>query len=91
MRVLNPTFEDTTATIARPGRLASLAGCTVGLLDNGKIRVAELLDYVEDILRTQYRVAHVLRFKKPDASRPAPSEVVAAMASCTAVISAVGD
>jgi hypothetical protein len=36
-------------------------------------------------------VAHVRRFKKPDASRPAPSEVIVDMQQCDAVISAVGD
>jgi hypothetical protein len=91
LRVLDPTSEDTTAPSAGPARLATLAGCTVGLLDNGKVRVRELLDHVEAVLRSQHRVAHVLRLKKPDFTRPAPAEVVAALAPCAAVIAAVGD
>jgi hypothetical protein len=91
LRVLDPTCEDTILTAARPGRLPSLAGATIGLLDNGKIRVRELLDHVEEMLRSQYAVAHVLRLTKPDFTRPAPAEVVAALAPCAAVISAVGD
>jgi hypothetical protein len=91
LRVLDPTCEDMALTSARPGRLTSLAGGTIGLLDNGKIRVRELLDHVEAMLRSQYGVAHVLRLKKPDFTRPAPAEVVAALASCGAVICAVGD
>jgi hypothetical protein len=91
MRVLDPTFEETAVAAARPARLASLAGRTVGLLDNGKIRAHELLDSVEEELRSRYGVARVLRFKKPDASRPAPPEVFAAMGPCEAMISAVGD
>ena len=91
LRVLDPTCEDTARPATRPGRLTSLAGGTIGLLDNGKIRVRELLDHVEEMLRSQYGVAHVLRLKKPDFTRPAPAEVVAALASCEAVISAVGD
>jgi hypothetical protein len=91
MRVLDPTFEEATVTAARPLRLTSLTGRTIGLLDNGKIRVRELLDYVEEMLRAQYGVANVLRFKKPDASRPAPPEVFAALERCEAIISAVGD
>jgi hypothetical protein len=91
MRVLDPTFEETAVTAARPARLASLAGRTIGLLDNGKIRVRELLDSVEEELRSRYGVAHVLRFTKPNASRPAPPEVLAAMEPCEAMISAVGD
>ena len=91
MRVLDPTAEDVTATSALTARLISLQGRTIGLLDNGKIRVHELLDHMEALLRSQYGVAQVLRFTKPDASRPAPAEVVADMKQCDAIISAVGD
>ena len=91
LRVLDPSSEDTAPMAARPERLTSLAGGTIGLLDNGKIRVRELLDHLEEMLRSQYGVAHVLRLKKPDFTRPAPAQVVAALASCAAVISAVGD
>jgi hypothetical protein len=91
MRVLDPTGEDTATSTSGPARLTTLTGCTVGLLDNGKVRVRELLDHMEAMLRSQYGVAHVLRLKKPDFTRPAPAEVVAALASCAAVISAVGD
>ncbi|MEE8303266.1 MAG: hypothetical protein V3S24_12620 [Candidatus Tectomicrobia bacterium] len=91
IRVLDPTAEVTADTADIPARLTSLQGRTIGLLDNGKIRVHELLDYVEDILRSQHGVTHVLRLKKPDASRPAPDEVIAEMKQCDAVVSAVGD
>jgi hypothetical protein len=91
LRVLDPTYEDTATSTAGPARLTTLAGCTVGLLDNGKVRVRQLLDHMEALLRSQHRVSHVLRLKKPDFTRPAPAEVVAALASCAAVISAVGD
>ncbi len=91
IRVLDPTAEDTGLQAASTARLTSLAGRTIGLLDNGKIRVYELLNAMEEILRTQHGVAQVLRFKKPDASRPAPVEVVADMKQCDAIISAVGD
>jgi hypothetical protein len=91
MRVLDPTFEEPALTAANPHRLASLAGRTVGLLDNGKLRVHELLNHVEAMLRSQHGVAQVLRFKKPDASRPAPPEVMADLQRCEVVISAVGD
>lgn len=91
IRVLDPTAIGIQETVCRTPRLVSLAGCTVGLLDNGKIRVRELLDHVEEILRTQQGVAHVVRLHKPDFSRPVPPQVVAAMQHCDAVISAVGD
>lgn len=91
IRVFNPTAENTTTTAPGPRRLTSLEGRTIGLLDNGKFRVRELLDYVEEMLRSQYGVAQVLRFRKPDASRPAPAAVMAAMQGCEAIIAAVGD
>ena len=91
MRVLDPTGEDTATSRSGPARLRTLAGCLVGLIDNRKIRVQELLDHMEEMLRSQYRVARVLRLTKPDFTRPAPAEVIAALASCAAAISAVGD
>ena len=91
LQVLDPTAEDAAAEAAASSRLTSLQGRTVGLLDNGKIRVRELLDYMEDILRAEHGVARVIRLKKPDASRPAPADVVADMKAADAVIAAVGD
>ena len=91
IRVLDPTFEEPTITNPTVTGLKSLAGRTVGLLDNSKIKVKEILDYVEELLRTQHGVKQVVRLKKPDASRPAPAGVLAQLATCDAFISAVGD
>jgi hypothetical protein len=91
IRVFDPTAEDATATSPGAARLTSLEGRTIGLLDNSKFHVRELLDHVEEILRAQYGVAEVIRFRKPDASRPAPPGVMTDMQRCEAVISAVGD
>ena len=91
IQILDPTAEDVAVEATGSNGLASLQGRTVGLLDNGKIRCRELLDNVEDILRAEHGVARVIRLKKPDASRPAPAEVVAEMKAADAVISAVGD
>ena len=91
LQVLDPTAEDFAAEAAGSIGLASLQGRTVGLLDNGKIRCRELLDNMEAILRAEHGVARVIRLKKPDASRPAPADVVAEMRAADAVIAAVGD
>jgi len=91
IRVLAPTFEEPATANATVTGLTSLAGRTVGLLDNSKIKVKEILDYAEELLRTQHGVKQVVRLKKPDASRPAPPEVLAQLATCDAFISAVGD
>lgn len=91
IRVYDPTSEEATTSATALARLESLAGRTIGLLDNGKIRVHELLNHIEELLYAQHGVAQVLRFKKPDASRPAPAEVLADMQQCDVVIAAVGD
>ena len=91
IRVLDPTVETAPVKAGATTRLTSLAGRTVGLLDNGKINVRALLDHLERMLRTQYGVHNVVRLRKPDCSRPAPAPVLAAMQGCDAVISAVGD
>jgi hypothetical protein len=91
IRVLDPTFEEPTTANATVAGLKSLAGRTVALLDNSKIKVKEILDYAEELLRTRHGVEQIVRLKKPDASRPAPPEVFAQLATCDAFISAVGD
>jgi hypothetical protein len=91
IRVLNPTFEAAAAAANTAGKLSTLAGCTVGLLDNSKVNVSKILDYTEEILKTQHGVKAVVRVRKPDASRPAAPEVFAAVTECDAFISAVGD
>src|SRR5438552_19043209 len=68
IRVFDPTAEDAPATNSGATRLTSLEGRTIGLLDNNKFRVRELLDHVEAILRTRFVQAHVLRYRKPDSS-----------------------
>ena len=91
IRVLDPTVAPALAPAEPPPRLLSLQEVTIGLLDNGKVNVRPFLDAMEDIFRTQHGVTTVRRFKKPDASRPAPPALLQAMAGCDALISAVGD
>ena len=91
IRVFDPTFEGKSATTGASARLESLAGRKLGLLDNRKLNVHELLNHMEDIFRTRYGVTDIIRLQKPDASRPAPPEVVEQIKQCEALISAVGD
>ena len=91
IRVFDPTAEDAPATNPGAARLTSLKGRTIGLLDNSKFRVRELLDHVEVILRARFGVTQGLRFRKPDASRPASPELLVDMQQCEAIIAAVGD
>jgi hypothetical protein len=89
--VLDPTLEPTARTARTAPRLPSLAGATVALLDNGKINADRFLDHVEDILRTGHGVRAVVRRRKPNASAPAPDDVLRELAGCDALVSAVGD
>ena len=91
LRVLDPTFEEAAPAAKAVRRLSTIAGSKIGLLDNGKINVSRILDYAEEILKGQYGVKNVFRFRKPDASRPAPASVFEAAKECDALISAVGD
>ena len=89
--VLDPTAGPTAAPARPAPRLASLEGARVGLLDNGKVKVAPFLDAVEEILRSRYGVADVRRRRKSNVSAPAPPGIVRDLSACDAVVSAVGD
>src|SRR5207249_12304847 len=90
IRVLDPSFEESISTVVTPKRLKSLTGSSTGLLDHGKPNGRELFDHIEQILRSEYAVANVLRFEKPESSRPAPADMIAAASRCDAVSSAGG-
>jgi hypothetical protein len=91
LTVLDPTPGMTTRAAQTAPRLASLAGTTIGLLDNGKVNVDRFLDHVEEILRGRHGVKDVVRRRKPNMSAPAPPDVLRDLVACDAVVSAVGD
>jgi hypothetical protein len=89
--VLDPTQEGTRPVARMAPALRSLAGATVGLLDNGKANVTPFLDHVEAILRRDHGVKDVVRRRKSNMSAPVPPETLADLVACDAVLSAVGD
>jgi hypothetical protein len=89
--VLNPTPDAPPATLPMAAALDSLDGRSVALLDNGKFNVAPFLDAVEAILKEQYGVREVVRRRKANQNAPAPTSLIAELATADAVISAVGD
>ena len=91
MEVLDPTPDRPAVATPPAPALSSLTGARIGLLDNGKIRVDRFCDFAEELLRTDYGVAEVVRRRKRNASAPAPAEVMADLLACDAVISAIGD
>jgi len=80
MEVLSPLG----ASVPRIGSLArrppSLAGLTIGVLDNSKPNADVLLDTVAERLVARVRGATVRRWQKPGSSHPAAmlDEIVAA-------------
>jgi hypothetical protein len=55
------------------------------------VNVDRFLDHVADVLRAEHGVKDVVRRRKPNMSAPAPAAMLAELAGCDAVISAVGD
>ena len=91
IRVMDPTYEEGVDESGSTARLTTLEGRTIGLLDNRKYNVHELLNHMESIFISKHGVKRIIRLQKPDASRPAPPEIVEEMKQCDALISAVGD
>ena len=91
LRVLDPRLEaEGDATKLAPA-LPSLRGAVIGLLDNAKVGTERYFDHVEAILTSKFGVREVIRRRKPDASRPAPSELLGELSAADGIVSAVGD
>ena len=71
-------------------RPSSLDGKVVGLLDNSKDLVDVLLGEVERLLRADYPQARFRQFRKQSVSGAAP-DLLEELATCDAVVTAVGD
>lgn len=90
--VLDPTVEALADEINLAARPRSLAGLRIGLLDNSKNGVGRFFDHLEGLLGERYDGIGFVRARKPNASRPAPPEVLDKLAAeSDVVISAVGD
>ena len=88
--LLDPTGEQSPATIERLQRPASLDGLTVGLIDISKPRGDVFLDRLEQLLAG--RGITVLRYVKPTFSKPAPVDLRHKISQhCHVVIEALAD
>ena len=68
----------------------SLAGQTLGFLDNHKFNVAEFYQRLEPVLTERFSASGVVKRRKPSTSEPAP--FLEQMAGeCSAVVNAIGD
>jgi hypothetical protein len=89
--VLDPTPGRPAEPARMAHRLETLAGATIGLLDNGKFNVQRFLDHVEAVLRDDYGVSEVVRRRKPNQNAPVTAAMLADLLETDAIISAVGD
>lgn len=90
--VYDPVAPDL-ATAAHARRaLDTLAGKTVGFIDNAKPNFEQLADELAVLLQSRYGVAQVIRHKKRSAAQGAGDAVLDHLANeCDAVIAGSGD
>jgi hypothetical protein len=91
IRVLDPRLDAEGEPVRMASPLVTLAGATVGLLDNAKIGTARFYDHVEEILRARHAVREFIRRRKPDSSRPVPPATLGELRAADALVSGVGD
>jgi len=91
LRVLDPRESAHGEALRMAPPLASLEGAVVGMIDNAKIGTERLFDFIEEILKKEYRVRECIRRRKPDASRPVPQPMLNRARQWHALVAAVGD
>ena len=89
--IVHPGNESVPKAATPPARLASLKGKKIGLLDISKPGGRFFLDRLEEILRTKYGVAEVLRTKKATFSKNAPSQIIEQLRGMDAVVEGLAD
>jgi hypothetical protein len=91
LKVLDPRLDPEGDAASLAPALRSLEGAVVGMIDNAKIGTERFFDHVADILRTRHGVREFIRRRKPDATRPVPSQMLAELAGADAILSGIGD
>ena len=89
--IVHPGNENVPKAAAPPQRLANLAGKKIGLLDISKPGGSFFLDRLEEILRSRYGAAEVVRARKPTYTKNAPPQVIEQLRSVDAVIEGLAD
>ena len=89
--IVHPGNETVTKAATPPARLTSLHGKKIGLLDISKPGGGFFLDRLEEILRTKYGAAEVLRAKKPTFSKNAPPQIIEQLCDMDAVVEGLAD
>lgn len=90
IRLYEPVADEGDVQDVLARRAGALQGKVVGLLDNTKPLVDVLLDEVRVLLREDFPLAQFRYFKKESVSGARP-ELMEQLASCDAVVTAIGD
>tara|TARA_B110000014_G_C19880803_1_gene455896 strand:- start:362 stop:664 length:303 start_codon:yes stop_codon:yes gene_type:complete len=90
--LIDPTTYANIPDFKGAHRLASLAGTTLGIIDDSKRNADVLLEELANVLINRYEISEVVWHKKPSASRPAdPNEIDKLAEKCDSAIIAIGD
>lgn len=91
LTVLDPSERPTCATTSLHPRPASIAGATIGVLDNGKPNSDRLLAALHPALMA-HGATDIVTLRKPSIGRLAPTEILDDLAArCDLVVTGVGD
>jgi hypothetical protein len=92
IRVLSPIGVPSTDFLSVPPLPGSLAGRTVGFIDNRKANFDVLADEIGAILSAEHGVKRVIRRRKANAATPAAPEILAGLAKdCDVVFAGSAD
>ena len=89
--LVHPGNETRPQAAPPPPRLKALQGKRIGLLDISKPGGSLFLDRLEELLRTKYGVADVVRAKKPTYTKNAPPQVIDQLRGLDAVVEGLAD
>ena len=89
--LVHPGNESKPQAVQPPPRLETLRGKKIGLLDISKPGGSIFLDRLEELLKSKYGVAEVVRLRKPTYTKNAPSAVLEQLRGLDAVIEALAD
>ena len=92
IRVLSPVAVASSGGVNVPRIPGSLAGLTVGFIDNRKANFDLLADEIGAILSAEHGVKTVIRRRKANAATPAAPEILAGLAKdCDVVFAGSAD
>ena len=92
LRVLSPVGDTLRENVTVPALPESLAGRTIGFIDNTKHNFDRLADEIGGLLRERHGVKSVVRRRKANAATPATPEILVELAkTCDVVFAGSGD